>query len=71
LIEELARLYGYDKIPVQKLSLDANINTVKEAQIDKYDIAQFLVARGYQEVIRRQFKPQNLMDFILSNGDRQ
>jgi hypothetical protein len=35
---------------VQKLSLDANINVVSEAQIDQYDIMQSLVARGYQEV---------------------
>ncbi|WXU00024.1 MAG: Phenylalanine--tRNA ligase beta subunit [Catillopecten margaritatus gill symbiont] len=65
LIEELARLYGYDKLPVQKLSLDANINVVAEAQIDKYDIMQSLVARGYQEVITYSFiseKYHNLID---------
>lgn len=65
LIEELARLYGYDKLPVQKLSLDANINATSEASIDKYDIAQSLVCRGYQEVITYSFvseKYQNLID---------
>nr|MCS5592628.1 phenylalanine--tRNA ligase subunit beta [Gammaproteobacteria bacterium] len=65
LIEELARLYGYDKLPVQKLSLDANINAISEASIDKYDIAQSLVSRGYQEVITYSFvseKYQNLID---------
>ncbi len=65
LIEELARLYGYDKLPVQKLSLDANINTISEATIDKYDIAQSLVSRGYQEVITYSFvseKYQHLID---------
>jgi len=65
LIEELARLYGYDKLPVQKLSLDANINAISEASIDKYDIAQSLVGRGYQEVITYSFvseKHQNLID---------
>jgi phenylalanyl-tRNA synthetase beta chain len=65
LIEELARLYGYDKLPVQKLSLDANINATSEATIDKYDIAQSLVSRGYQEVITYSFvseKYQNLID---------
>ncbi len=65
LIEELARLYGYDKLPVQKLSLDANINAISEATLDKYDIAQSLVNRGYQEVITYSFiseKYQNLID---------
>lgn len=75
LIEELARLYGYNKLPVQKLSLDVNINSVPEAQIDKYDIIQSLVARGYQEVITYSFiseKYHNLIDadantIVLSN----
>lgn len=75
LIEELARLYGYDQLPVQKLSLDVNINVVPETQIDKYDIMQFLVARGYQEVITYSFiseKHHNLVDanankIMLSN----
>lgn len=65
LIEELARLYGYDKLPVQKLSLDANINVIKEAQVDKYDVMQALVSRGYQEVITYSFiseKHQQLID---------
>jgi phenylalanyl-tRNA synthetase beta chain len=65
LIEELARLYGYDKLPVQKLSLDANISPLKEAQIDKYDAMQTLVGRGYQEVITYSFiseKYQNLIN---------
>ena len=65
LIEELARLYGYDKLPVQKLSLDANINVMPEALLDRYDIARSLVSRGYQEVITYSFiseKYQNLID---------
>ncbi|QKQ24150.1 phenylalanine--tRNA ligase subunit beta [Candidatus Ruthia endofausta] len=64
LIEELARLYGYDKLPVQKLSLEANISTTSEADIDQYDIMQSLVNRGYQEVITYSFiseKYQNLI----------
>ena len=64
LIEELARLYGYDKLPVQKLSLDANINVIKEAQIDKYDVMQALVSRGYQEVITYSFISEKYQDLI-------
>ena len=64
LIEELARLYGYDKLPVQKLSLDANINVIKEAQVDKYDIMQALVSRGYQEVITYSFISEKYQDLI-------
>jgi phenylalanyl-tRNA synthetase beta chain len=64
LIEELARLYGYDKLPVQKLSLDANINAISESVIDKYDIAQGLVNRGYQEVITYSFVSEQYQDLI-------
>lgn len=64
LIEELARLYGYDKLPVQKLSLDANINVIKEAQVDKYDLMQALVSRGYQEVITYSFISEKYQDLI-------
>jgi phenylalanyl-tRNA synthetase beta chain len=64
LIEELARLYGYDKLPVQKLSLDANINAISEAVVDKYDIAQGLVNRGYQEVITYSFVSEEYQDLI-------
>jgi phenylalanyl-tRNA synthetase beta chain len=64
LIEELARLYGYDKLPVQKLSLDANINAIQEAKIDKYDVMQALVSRGYQEVITYSFISEKYQDLI-------
>ena len=70
LIEELARLYGYDKLPVQKLSLDANISVVAEAQIDKYVIMQSLVARGYQEVITYSFVSEKYHDLIDASANK-
>ncbi|MBE8189737.1 MAG: phenylalanine--tRNA ligase subunit beta [Candidatus Thioglobus sp.] len=65
IIEELARLYGYDKLPVQKLEFTANIQPVSEAKISSYDLAKVLVNRGYQEVITYSFiseKYQNLIN---------
>ncbi|SVD52877.1 uncharacterized protein METZ01_LOCUS405731, partial [marine metagenome] len=38
LIEELARLYGYDKIPVQRLSVDANISQTSQSKVSFYVI---------------------------------
>ncbi len=70
LIEELARLYGYDKLPVQKLSLDANINAIQEASIDKYDVMQALVSRGYQEVITYSFVSEKYQDLIDPNAQK-
>ncbi len=70
LIEELARLYGYDKLPVQKLSLEANINTTSEADINQYDIAQSLVNRGYQEVITYSFISEKYQNLISPNAKK-
>jgi phenylalanyl-tRNA synthetase beta chain len=65
LIEELARLYGYDRLPVKSLTLDANITGASQASIDAYDLSQVLVNKGYQEAITYSFissEYQSLID---------
>jgi len=65
LIEELVRLYGYDKAPVQRLSVQANISQTSQSKINFYDISQVLVNKGYQEVITYSFiskEYHNLID---------
>ena len=64
LIEELARLYGYDKVPVQRLSVDANISQTSQSKIDSYGVLQVLVNRGYQEVITYSFISNEYHDLI-------
>ena len=64
LIEELARLYGYDKVPVQRLSVDANISQKSQSKVGSYDISQALVNRGYQEVITYSFISNEYHDLI-------
>jgi len=64
LIEELARLYGYDRLPVKSLTLDANITSASQASVDAYDIAQALVNRGYQEVITYSFISAEYQELI-------
>ena len=64
LIEELARLYGYDKVPVQRLSVDANISQISQSKVSSYDILQALVNRGYQEVITYSFISNEYHDLI-------
>ena len=64
LIEELARLYGYDKVPVQRLSVDANISQKSQSKVSSYDISQALVNRGYQEVITYSFISNEYHDLI-------
>lgn len=64
LIEELARLYGYDRVPVKSLTLDANITSASQATVDAYDLAQVLVNRGYQEVITYSFISDEYQDLL-------
>jgi len=64
LIEELARLYGYDKVPVQRISVDANISQKSLSKVGSYDISQALVNRGYQEVITYSFISNEYHDLI-------
>ena len=64
LIEELARLYGYDKVPVQRLSVQANMSQTSQSNVGSYDISQTLVNRGYQEVITYSFISSEYHDLI-------
>ena len=64
IIEELARLYGYDKIPVQRLSTVANISNSSQAKISSNELSNALVNRGYKEVITYSFISNEMHDFI-------
>lgn len=54
-VEELARIYGYDKIPVQFPRIDMAMLSATETKRDALIIKQSLVARDYQEVINYAF----------------
>jgi phenylalanyl-tRNA synthetase beta chain len=61
LIEELARIYGYDKLPTKTLKLNSHL---KPQVIDKYDILNNLLAVGYNEVINYSFISDELADIF-------
>ena len=64
LIEELARLYGYNRLPVRypQARLAPQSNT--EARADLYGIRRLLVARGYQEAITYSFIDPKLFELF-------
>ena len=68
IIEELARLYGYDKIPVQRLSVDANISTSSQAKISSNEFSNSLVNRGYKEVITYSFISHEMHELVDPNA---
>lgn len=69
LIEEIARIYGYENLPVQKnISPSAQIVSKPEKSLSLSDIKKTLIHQGFQEIItysfiseksQSQFDPEN------------
>ncbi|MBX2808841.1 MAG: phenylalanine--tRNA ligase subunit beta [Cellvibrionaceae bacterium] len=68
LLEELARIYGYNRLPTASLAMAMDLPASKEAQIDIEAFRAQLVARDYREVVcysfvdaalQRQMDPQS------------
>jgi phenylalanyl-tRNA synthetase beta chain len=55
LIEEVARLHGYDNIPPVDASIAQQLSSWTEAVVRNERIADVLIARGYQEAITYSF----------------
>ncbi|MEO1247573.1 MAG: phenylalanine--tRNA ligase subunit beta [Pseudomonadota bacterium] len=55
LIEEVARLHGYDRIPVTTAIAETPLASVPEGRVDLERAATVLVARDYQEAITYSF----------------
>jgi phenylalanyl-tRNA synthetase beta chain len=55
LLEEIARIYGYDNLPVQSLQVPLELKTSSESRLAKVDIRRQMVARDYQEAITYSF----------------
>ena len=54
-IEEVARIYGYDRIPEITATVQMPLTDVSERHVNLDTVANVLVARGYQEVIGYSF----------------
>jgi phenylalanyl-tRNA synthetase beta chain len=55
LIEEVARIHGYDAIPETTLSAQSPLETVTETRVELERVGATLIARDYQEVITYSF----------------
>ncbi len=55
LVEEVARIFGYDEIPETTAISETPLATANESKIDLELVANALVARDYQEVITYSF----------------
>jgi phenylalanyl-tRNA synthetase beta chain len=55
LLEELARVYGYNRLPTRSLAAPLDIEPRPEAQMKLPALCKQLIARGYQEAITYSF----------------
>jgi phenylalanyl-tRNA synthetase beta chain len=60
LLEEIARIYGYDNLPVQSLLVPLELKASSESRLAKADVRRQMVARDYQEVITYSFIAQDM-----------
>lgn len=64
LIEDIARIYGYNNIPSQKPIASATMVPIPEQQLSLGDMQGVLVERGYQEAITYSFVDPNIQKLI-------
>ncbi|WP_045860361.1 phenylalanine--tRNA ligase subunit beta [Teredinibacter purpureus] len=55
LLEELARIYGYNQLPVTEMRVPASLPKIKDSQLPEDRLARQLIGRGYQEAITYSF----------------
>jgi phenylalanyl-tRNA synthetase beta chain len=64
LIEEIARIYGYDKIPVKYPSAPAKMVSSSESHVKLERIQEILINRGYQEAITYSFVDSKIQELL-------
>jgi phenylalanyl-tRNA synthetase beta chain len=62
LIEEVARIHGYDKIPTHAPSGELALQPDPEARLKPIDLARQMAARGFQEAICMAFVHADLLE---------
>ena len=55
LLEEIARIHGYDHLPTRPMAFATRLDSQTEAKTPLVDAKQHLVSRGYREVITYSF----------------
>lgn len=64
LIEEIARIYGYDKIPCHPVKADLIMNSHAEGELSLNRVKTLLVDRGYSEAITYSFVSSKLQKLL-------
>jgi phenylalanyl-tRNA synthetase beta chain len=65
LIEEVARIYGYDRVPEQRGHGTTLLGDASEQRVPAARVADMLAARGYQEVVTYSFVDPELQSALF------
>ncbi len=65
LVEEIARLVGYDAIPLTPAPTAASLASCTEHAVEEDELVDILVARGYQEAITYSFIDEKLQRLLF------
>jgi len=69
-VEEIARIYGYDNIPAVLRPMTPLVTLKPETQVREDALQNLLIARGYQEAITYSFVPPEI-ESLLNPGTEQ
>ncbi len=69
LIEEIARIYGYNNLPSSSLLMRSELSTATEAVLDIDRVKDLLVDRGYQEAITYSFVDEDIQKTVAPEKD--
>ena len=64
LIEEIARIYGYNNLPYSSLLMRSELSSATEALLDIDRVKDLLVDRGYQEAITYSFVDEDIQKAV-------
>lgn len=65
LIEEVARIFGYDNIPENPLNSDVIVPAVSESRVETDVLRDRMISNGYQEVITYSFVDPNAQELLF------
>jgi phenylalanyl-tRNA synthetase beta chain len=69
LIEEIGRVYGYDRLPLQPMAGALEMQPLPETEVGLLRVTDVLIARGYQEAVTYSFVDPDFQSVV--NPDMQ
>ena len=69
LIEEIARIYGYNNLPRSSLMMRSELSSATESLLDIDRVKDLLVDRGYQEAITYSFVDEDIQKVVMPDDE--